>query len=391
MERVLRGLSWKVCLVYLDDIIVFSTSFTQHLENLSQVFECLKQADLKLSPQKCTLFKDQVTFLGHVVSADGISTDPVKLESVTNWPVPRNVKHVRSFLGLCSYYRRFVKHFADIARPHHKLTEADRKFDWSETCQTAFDTLKRALTSSPILSYPTSTDLFILDTDASNEGMGAVLSQVQNGIEHVICYYSKAFSKPERRYCVTRRELLAVVASIKNFHHYLYGRYFLVRSDHGALRWLFRFKNPEGQIARWLETHATYDFKIEHRAGRIHSNADALSRRPCCETGCSYCLRAESRYEHVEKDPTDVSVESKVHGTLNGTKLCSNQSVCVVTRSQTKSGESKIPSSSGSSTKFDEKIHCANDISLFDEQIRDPILGQLINWMLNNTRPGVRC
>ena len=137
--------------------------------------------------------------------------------------------------------------------------------------------------------------------------MGAVLSQVQNGIEHVICYYSTAFSKPERRYCDTRRKLLDVVASIKNFHHYLYGRHFLVRSDHGALRWLFKFKNHEGQIARWFETLATCDFKIEHRARRIHSNADALSRRLGCETGFSYCLRAESRYANVEKDPTDVS------------------------------------------------------------------------------------
>ena len=136
------------------------------------------------------------------------------------------------------------------------------------------------MTTAPILGYPICEDKFIIDCDASNDGMGGILSQVQNGTEKVICYFSKAFTKPERRYCVTRRELLAVVASIRHFHHYLYGRHFLVRSDHVALRWLFMFKNPEGQIARWLETLATYDFNIEHRAGRIHSNADALSRRP---------------------------------------------------------------------------------------------------------------
>ena len=131
------------------------------------------------------------------------------------------------------------------------------------------------MTTAPILGYPTCEDKFIIDCDASNDGKGGILSQVQNGTEKVICYFSKAFTKPERRYCVTRRELLAVVASIRHFPHYLYGRHFLVRSDHGALRWLFKFKNPEGQIARWLETLATYDFNIEHRAGRIHSNADA--------------------------------------------------------------------------------------------------------------------
>ena len=123
-----------------------------------------------------------------------------------------------------------------------------------------------------------------------------MLSQVQNG------RFSKAFSKQERRYCVTRRELLAVVASVKHFHHYLYGRRFIVRSDHGALRWLFKFKNPEAQIARWLENLSTYNFEIQHRAGRIHSNADALSRRPCCTSGCSYCIRAENRYGICETE-----------------------------------------------------------------------------------------
>lgn len=189
MERVLRGLSWKICLVYLDDIIVFSKSFDEHLENLGKVINCLKEADLKINPQKCNLFKDQVKFLGHVVSSDGVATDPAKLDSVTNWPIPKNVKQVRSFLGLCSYYRRFVKNFADIAKPLHSLTEAGRKFEWIKPCQESFDTLKQALTSTPILGYPTSDDLFILDTDASNDGMGSVLSPVQNGVERVICYY----------------------------------------------------------------------------------------------------------------------------------------------------------------------------------------------------------
>ena len=275
MERVLSGLDWKICLVYLDYIIVFSKTFKEHLENLNQVLNCLKWANLKLSPQKWDLFKDRVVFLDHVVSADDTTTDPAKIESVTNWPIPKNVKQVRSFFGLCSYHRRYVRNFADIARPLHKLTEKNVKFEWTDSCQESFDTLKRALTTAPILGYLTCEDKFIIDCDASNDGMGGILSQVQNGTEKVICYFSKAFTKPERRYCVTRRALLAVVASIRHFHHYLYGRHFLVRSDHVALRWLFMFKNPEGQIARWLETLATYDFNIEHRAGRIHSNADA--------------------------------------------------------------------------------------------------------------------
>lgn len=281
MEKVLSNLSWKICMVYLDDIIILSQTFDEHIINLKQVFHRLKGANLKMNPKKCYLLQKQVSFLGHIVDENGVATDPSKIESVINWPTPSSVKNIRSFLGLCSYYRKFIYKFADIAKPLHKLTESKQEFRWDENCQEAFDKLKRALTSAPILSYPNNEGLFILDTDASNNGLGAVLSQEQNGSEKVICYYSKTFSATERRYCVTRRELLAIVKSIKNFHHYLYGRPFKVRTDHGSLTWLLNFKNPEGQIARWFELLSQYEFKVEHRAGRSHSNADALSRRPC--------------------------------------------------------------------------------------------------------------
>ncbi|CAG2197901.1 unnamed protein product [Mytilus edulis] len=190
-----------------------------------------------------------------------------------------------------------------------EVTEKNQKFVWTEECQQSFEELKTTLISAPILAYPTREDLFILDTDASNVGMGAVLSQLQDGVEKVICYFSKTFSRSERKYCVTRRELLAVVASIKHFHHYLYGKYFKVRSDHGALSWLFNFKNPEGQLARWFEVLASYDFKIEHRAGRSHNNADALSRRPCYNKECPHCARAEINYELVPTHKNVLTVE----------------------------------------------------------------------------------
>ena len=307
MEKVLFGLTWKICLVYLDDIIIFSRSFEEHVENLKEVFERLKEANLKLSPKKCHFFKKQVKFLGHIVSENGVSTDPSKIQAVKDWPVPKNVKEVRSFVGLTSYYRKFISNYADKARPLHKITEKNQKFVWTESCQQSFEELKSALITAPVLAYPSRDDLFILDTDASNVGMGAVLSQVQNGVEKVICYFSKTFSKSERRYCVTRRELLAVVASIKNFHHYLYGKPFKVRSDHGALRWLLNFKNPEGQLARWFEVLASYDFHIEHRAGRSHNNADALSRRPCYEICCPHCTRAEHNFEISSSNTTEIS------------------------------------------------------------------------------------
>lgn len=213
------------------------------------MFDRLKEANLKLSPNKCQLCQKEVLFLGHKVSEQGLSTDPNKIKAVKEWPTPRSTKEVRSFLGLTSYYRKFILHYADKAKPLHRLTEKSEKFHWDENCQKSFEILKNALVTAPVLSYPKENGIFILDTDASLVGLGAVLSQIQNGKETVIAYYSRTFSRPERSYCVTRRELLAIVSSLKNFHHYLYGRHFLVRTDHGALRWLLNFKNPEGQMA----------------------------------------------------------------------------------------------------------------------------------------------
>jgi len=308
METILAGLHWKTCLIYLDDIIVFADSFEQQLQRLDEVISRLSEAGLKLSPRKCHFFQSSVKFLGHIVSSEGIATDPDKTKVVTNWPTPSNVQQVRSFLGTCSYYRRFIDQFADIASPLHKLTLKQASFVWTDDCDTAFRKLKRAITNTPVLSYPSDCGTYILDTDASLHALGAVLHQIQDGEEKVIAYYSQAFSKEERNYCTTRRELLAIVKSVKYFHHYLYGQQFKVRTDHGSLTWLLNFKNPEGQLARWLEILGTYQMDIEFRAGKFHSNADGLSRIPCDH--CTYCSRQEDKHlsavravnpEHIQK------------------------------------------------------------------------------------------
>ena len=292
MEVVLSGLHWKSLLVYLDDVIVFGTSFHEEIERLRDVFRRMRSAGLKLNPKKCHLFRREVTFLGHVVSSQGIGTDPAKTETVDSWPVPRNKKELRSFLGLCTYYRKFVRNFASIAAPLHWLTRDDVEYVWDEKCATAFKLLKSALTRSPILAYPDAGGEFILDTDASSCGIGAVLSQLQDGVERVVAYYSRSLSSPERNYCATRRELLAVVDAIRHFHHFLYGTAFRVRTDHAALKWLRHLKDPEGQLARWLTRLEQYQFTVQHRPGIQHSNADCLSRRPC-ETKCKHCYKKE--------------------------------------------------------------------------------------------------
>nr|WPV71156.1 MAG: replicase [Ips erranti-like virus 3] len=292
METVLRGLTWKTCLVYLDDIIIMGKTFEEHLQNVEEIFKKFRGANLKLNPKKCSFFQEEVEYLGHVISSKGVKTDPKKTEAVKNWPVPKDKHELRSFLGLCSYYRRFVRGFADIARPLHKLTENNQPFEWTTTCQEAMEELKVTLCSPPVLAFPRPGEEFIVDADASNIGLGGVLSQIQDGEERVIAYFSKSLSKPERNYCVTRKELLAVVKTVEQFHKYLYGQRFRLRTDHASLKWLFQFKNPEGQIARWLQRLQEYDFQIEHRKGRLHGNADAVSRRPCVE-GCNHCKRLE--------------------------------------------------------------------------------------------------
>ena len=236
METVLAGKQWEICLVYLDDVIVYGESFEQMLKNLQTVFDCLAKAGLKLKPKKCTLFAKEVRYLGHVVSQNGVSTDPDKISAVQNWPVPVSVKEVRSFLGLCGYYRRYIQGFAAIAKCLHRLTEKGRTFIWNQECQIAFETLKSKLVEAPILAHPDFTKPFILDTDASLDSIGGVLSQEIDGRERVIAYGSRVLSKTERRYCVTKRELLAIVFFVSQFRHYLYGRKFKIRTDHGSLR-----------------------------------------------------------------------------------------------------------------------------------------------------------
>ncbi|MCG8047963.1 MAG: RNase H-like domain-containing protein, partial [Candidatus Thiodiazotropha endolucinida] len=306
MEVVLAGLHWKICLIYLDDIIVIGKTFEDMINNLECVFKRFEESGLKLKPRKCQLFKREVEFLGHVVNESGVGTDPKKIECIEKWPTPTSVTEVRSFLGLCSYYRRFIADYSKIAKPLHCLTEKSRKFEWTMECENAFSTLKQMLITAPMLSHPDFSLPFILDTDASDFAIGAVLSQNINGTEKVVAYASRTLSKSERSYCVTRKEMLALVYFTKYFKHYLYGRKFTARTDHGSLRWLSKFKNPEGQVARWLELLSSYDMVIEHRRGSLHNNADSLSRIPCRQCGLSNAekikdMKTEEEYLSIRR------------------------------------------------------------------------------------------
>lgn len=193
-----------------------------------------------------------------------MSTDPEKVKAVAEWPVANDTMELRRFLGLCSYYRQFITMFAHIAAPLHSLLHKQQQYEWTPAAEQAFNQLKHRLVEAPVLGHPMPEGNLILDTHASNMAVGAVLSQIQNVVERVLAYYSQTHSRPKHQYCVTRKELLAVVKAVCHFHTYLYGRHFLIRTDHAALKRLLSFRYPEGQVARWLQRLQEYDFTIEH-------------------------------------------------------------------------------------------------------------------------------
>ncbi|PAA81732.1 hypothetical protein BOX15_Mlig033284g14 [Macrostomum lignano] len=294
MSMALSEVNWKECLVYFDDIVVFAKSVGQHLERLKHVFQCLRDANVKLKPAKCVFLAERVKFLGHIVSQEGIATDPSKCEEIQNWPRPCSAKKVQAFLGTCAYYQSFIPQFSEIAAPLYRLTADGVKFEWGSEEESSFCRLKDALCSPNVMAFPDfspGAGEFILDTDASSRvGLGAVLSQRQaDGREKVIAYGSRMIHAAEKNYCTTRLELLAVVHFVKKYRYYLLGRKFTVRSDHKALQWLASLKDVEGQCARWLESLQNFDFEIIHRPGKEHGNADSLSRKYRKHAGHESC------------------------------------------------------------------------------------------------------
>ena len=224
-------------------------------------------------------------FLGHIVGRAGLECDPNKVSAVANWIPPSTIKGVRKFLGFTGYYRRFVPDYSTVAQPLVRLLGKDCKFKWTDACQDAFKALRALLIKAPVLVFPKEDLPYIVDTDASDYGIGGVLSQCIEGTEHVIAYYSKSLNPAQQKYCTTRRELLAVVATLDHFKGYVWGPKFVVRTDHAALVWLKNLKNIQGMLARWLAKLQQFHFEIIHRPGTQHGNADGLSRCPQCERG----------------------------------------------------------------------------------------------------------
>ena len=280
IEHVFTEELWNFILVYLDDIIIYSNTFEEHLQHIEAALLKLREAHLKANPEKCDFGEIEIAFLGHIITTEGIKPNKENSKLVREFPPPKNVKQVRSYLGLCSYYRRFIKNFSSIAAPLYHLTKIGVKFEWTTECQEAFNTLRERLVAEPIMALPDFNKRFHLQTDASNTGIGYTLSQYYEKTERAIIYGGRVLSLREQSMSPTEKEALAIVVAVKKLHPYLHGRQFTIWTDHKPLNYILSAKDPTGKLTRWALTLQVYDFVIEYRKGINNGNADGLSRIP---------------------------------------------------------------------------------------------------------------
>ncbi|XP_076848812.1 uncharacterized protein LOC143496528 [Brachyhypopomus gauderio] len=291
MERMFGDQNCQSLLLYLDDIIVFSSDLDQHLSRLELVLNRLGQAGLKAKLEKCCFFRRQVRYLGHLVSDKGVSTDPEKVSAVANWPRPTSVSELRSFLGFASYYRRFIQGFSKMAAPLHRLVavvggtkirkgHGPRLLDlWVEQCETSFQTLKRKLVDAPTLAFANFSLPFILEVDASHQGLGAVLSQEQDGRVRPVAYASRSLNPNEKLYSSMKLEFLGLKwAMTEKFREYLWGQECIVWTDNNPLSHLDTAKLGATE-QRWVAQLSAFHYTIRYRPGRVNKNADSLSRQ----------------------------------------------------------------------------------------------------------------
>ena len=316
MSKVLKDLNWKIALVYIDDILIFSKNFDEHLDHLDKVFQNLRVANLRIHPGKCRFAVQEIVYLAHRINSFGIKIDDSKYQAIETYPVPRNVKNVRAFLGMAQFYRRYIKSFATIALPLNKLLRKDTKFVWTEECQVAFETLKKALVTAPVLAFPQFDKPFILAVDASDESIGYVLSQLDaDNREHPVAYGGRALRNEELRWHITDKEGLSLVEAIRQFRPYLANVPFTVYTDNVSVKYLQQIKDCQGRLGRWSLLLQGYNMQIIHKSSRNNANADGLSRR-------SYPPSPEEEEEEPEvcsvgyevsfcyaNDPSDIKVQ----------------------------------------------------------------------------------
>ncbi|XP_050387420.1 uncharacterized protein LOC126803710 [Argentina anserina] len=274
MNDLLKMFLRKCVLVFFDDILIYSKDLESHMQHLEMVFRILHDNKLKLKESKCVFAQHKVQYLGHVISGEGVAADPEKITCLLNWPKPTTVKAMRGFLGLAGYYRRLVRNFGIIAQPLTQMLKANQ-FQWSPAADTAFEQLKQAVTTTPVLALPDFSKPFTVETDASGTGIGAVLSQDR----HPIAYLSKALSLYHQNSSTYDKEMMAILFAVSKWRHYLLGRRFTIITDHQTLRHLLNQRISTPSQHRWLSKLMGYDYVIEYRAGAHNTVPDALSRQ----------------------------------------------------------------------------------------------------------------
>lgn len=273
MNTVFKPLLRKTVLVFFDDILVYSKSLSDHWKHLEEVFKLMSVNQMYAKDSKCAFAVNKIEYLGHFISAEGISTDPSKIKAVADWPSPTNIKHLRSFLGLVGYYRKFVQNYALLCRP---LTELLKKgaFMWNQNAQDAFQKIKDSLVSAPVLALPNFNSTFIVETDASQLGIGAVLMQAG----HPIAFISKTLGPRWKSLSVYEKELLAIVFAVQRWEQYLSGSHFIIKTDQKSLKWLLEQKISTPFQQFWLSKLLGFDYEIQYKKGVDNVVADALSR-----------------------------------------------------------------------------------------------------------------
>uniref|UniRef100_A0A1J3IVR9 Transposon Ty3-I Gag-Pol polyprotein n=2 Tax=Noccaea caerulescens TaxID=107243 RepID=A0A1J3IVR9_NOCCA len=273
MNHVFQAVTRKFLLVFFDDILVYSKSWEEHLKHLEEVFSILRHQQLYLKPSKCTFGATVIEYLGHFISAEGVSTDPKKVKAIEEWPIPVTQKQLRSFLGLANYYRRFIKGYSVIAKPLSTLLKKEG-FTWNPEADSAFQKLKLSLTTTPVLALPNFEKVFVVETDASNIGIGAVLMQDS----HPICFISRALGPRHQALSVYEKELMAVVHAVQTWNAYLAHRPFVIKTDQKSLKFLMEQKVTTPFQHMWLSKLMGYTFEIQYKQGKENHAADALSR-----------------------------------------------------------------------------------------------------------------
>jgi hypothetical protein len=310
MDDLLRGLTWKKCLVYLDDVIVFARTFEQLLVNLEEVLIRVQAANLKLQPEKCVFGARQVNYLGFELSDKGLSPNPEKVKAIDDIKSPSNTKELKRFLGSTSFYRRFIKNYSEYSSKLSYLTSNKVKFKWTPVEERAFNELKERLKSAPILKFPDFKKNFIVETDASNCSIGCVLLQMFDDVAHPIAYGSRHLSGAEKNYSTSERELLAIVWASRHFRNYIFGRKVLFFSDHKPLATIKKLKDKSNRLAKLFLKLQDLDYEIIYKKGSENVLADFLSRIPEDRAQLSLITKLESQVNWVAEQQKDINLEA---------------------------------------------------------------------------------